>query len=232
MLYGFSQVILQGALVTLELALSSVVLAVLIGLAGAGAKLSSNRPLALVFEGYTTLIRGVPDLVLMDMYMPRFTGVEATRVLRQVAGYQSVPIVYLSSESDIGMQVEALRLGGDQFLQHLQQFLDVVEMQAGAQLEGVGAAIGGARELGGEIGHEAALGVADGRRVVHVVAQDAGIGGAVDGQRHFVTEGDEAKRVGTRMDVAEKGSGNQGHEFGTGLPAADKDALVEYLKTL
>ena len=36
MLYGFSQVILQGALVTLELALSSVVLAVLIGLAGAG----------------------------------------------------------------------------------------------------------------------------------------------------------------------------------------------------
>lgn len=49
----------------LELALSSVVLAVLIGLAGAGAKLSSNRPLALVFEGYTTLIRGVPNLVLM-----------------------------------------------------------------------------------------------------------------------------------------------------------------------
>ena len=63
MLYGFSQVIFQGALVTLELALSSVVLAVLIGLAGAGAKLSNNRPLALIFEGYTTLIRGVPDLV-------------------------------------------------------------------------------------------------------------------------------------------------------------------------
>ncbi len=35
MLYGFSGVILQGALVTLELAISSVVLAVLIGLAGA-----------------------------------------------------------------------------------------------------------------------------------------------------------------------------------------------------
>lgn len=37
MLYGFSGVILQGAIVTLELALSSVVLAVLIGLVGAGA---------------------------------------------------------------------------------------------------------------------------------------------------------------------------------------------------
>lgn len=57
-----------------------------------------------------------PDLVLMDMYMPRFNGVEATRVLRQMAAYGSLPIVYLSGESDVGMQVEALRLGGDQFL--------------------------------------------------------------------------------------------------------------------
>ena len=57
-----------------------------------------------------------PDLVLMDMYMPRLNGVEATRVLRQMSAYTALPIVYLSGESDIGMQVEALRLGGDQFL--------------------------------------------------------------------------------------------------------------------
>ena len=57
MLYGFSGVILQGALVTLELAISSVVLAVIIGLIGAGGKLSQNR--------LSGLIRGVPDLVLM-----------------------------------------------------------------------------------------------------------------------------------------------------------------------
>ena len=57
-----------------------------------------------------------PDLILMDMYMPRFNGVEATRVLRQMAAYKSLPIVYLSGETDVGMQVDALRLGGDQFL--------------------------------------------------------------------------------------------------------------------
>ena len=57
-----------------------------------------------------------PDLILMVMYMPRFNGVEATRVLRQMAAYKSLPIVYLSGETDVGMQVEALRLGGDQFL--------------------------------------------------------------------------------------------------------------------
>jgi len=57
-----------------------------------------------------------PDLILMDMHMPRFNGVEATRVLRQMSAYHSLPIVYLSGESEVAMQVEALRLGGDQFL--------------------------------------------------------------------------------------------------------------------
>lgn len=57
-----------------------------------------------------------PDIVLMDMYMPFCNGVEVTRALRQVPEYQSLPVVYLSSETDIAQQVEALRLGGDQFL--------------------------------------------------------------------------------------------------------------------
>ncbi|NLS52223.1 histidine ABC transporter permease HisQ [Hafnia alvei] len=65
MLQGYSQLILNGALVTLELAVSSVLLAVAIGLIGAAAKLSRSSVLATIFEGYTTLIRGVPDLVLM-----------------------------------------------------------------------------------------------------------------------------------------------------------------------
>jgi len=65
MFYGYSHVIIQGTLVTLELALSSVLLAVVIGLIGAGGKLSKNRIISSVFTGYTTLIRGVPDLVLM-----------------------------------------------------------------------------------------------------------------------------------------------------------------------
>ncbi|WP_261640094.1 histidine ABC transporter permease HisQ [Erwinia mallotivora] len=65
MLYGYSEVIFKGALVTLELALSSVLLAVILGLVGAAGKLSGRRPLAWIFAGYTTLIRGVPDLVLM-----------------------------------------------------------------------------------------------------------------------------------------------------------------------
>jgi hypothetical protein len=48
----------------------------------------------------------------------------------------------------------------------------------------------------------------------------------------FVSDGDEAKRVGTLFDVSRKGNGNEGHEFGTKLPQHQKDALIEYLKTL
>lgn len=57
-----------------------------------------------------------PDAILMDMYMPFCTGVEVTSALRQIPEYQSLPVIYLSSETDIVQQVEALRLGGDQFL--------------------------------------------------------------------------------------------------------------------
>lgn len=62
------------------------------------------------------LERFQPDLILMDMALPGCTGVEATRVIRQRPEYLSIPIVYLSGETNIPMQVEALRLGGDHFL--------------------------------------------------------------------------------------------------------------------
>ena len=57
-----------------------------------------------------------PDLILMDMFMPGCTGVEAARVIRQHPEFLSIPIVYLSGDSNVPLQVEALRLGGDHFL--------------------------------------------------------------------------------------------------------------------
>ena len=57
-----------------------------------------------------------PDLILMDMFLPGCTGIEAARVIRQRPEFLSIPIVYLSGDTNIPMQVEALRLGGDHFL--------------------------------------------------------------------------------------------------------------------
>jgi arginine/ornithine transport system permease protein len=65
MLHGFLPSLLEGATVTLSVALASLAVAVLLGLVGALAKLSRSRAARGVAGVYTTLIRGVPDLVLM-----------------------------------------------------------------------------------------------------------------------------------------------------------------------
>jgi diguanylate cyclase (GGDEF)-like protein len=57
-----------------------------------------------------------PDLILMDMYMPNCTGVEVARIIRQHDDFLSMPIVYLSGETNVALQVDAMRLGGDHFL--------------------------------------------------------------------------------------------------------------------
>jgi histidine transport system permease protein len=64
-LSGYLQQLLAGTVVTIELATLSLLIAFVLGLIGAAAKLSSNRWLAMVGSAYTTLIRAVPDLVLM-----------------------------------------------------------------------------------------------------------------------------------------------------------------------
>jgi len=65
MLHGFLPSLLEGAGVTLSVALASMSMAMLLGLAGAMAKLSRWRFARGLAYVYTTLIRGVPDLVLM-----------------------------------------------------------------------------------------------------------------------------------------------------------------------
>jgi histidine transport system permease protein len=64
-LEGFGPQILLGTLATLKLALWSLLIAVLIGLLGASSRLSANRWLRTLATGYTTLIRSMPDLVIM-----------------------------------------------------------------------------------------------------------------------------------------------------------------------
>jgi len=48
----------------------------------------------------------------------------------------------------------------------------------------------------------------------------------------FITEGPAAAAVGFRVDTFEQGNSNSGHTYGTQLPAAQKEDLLEYLKTL
>ena len=57
--------IIRGTWITIAVAVCSVMLAVVLGLLGAWGKLAKNK-IANWFAGaYTTIVRGIPDLVLM-----------------------------------------------------------------------------------------------------------------------------------------------------------------------
>ena len=61
--YYFS--ILHGALLTVGVSLLALLVSIVLGLLGAAAKLSGNKILVVVGTAYTTVIRGIPDLVVM-----------------------------------------------------------------------------------------------------------------------------------------------------------------------
>lgn len=104
MLFGYEMVVLQGAWVTLKLALLSVTVAMVLGLLGAGAKLSGRRGLVGVAQLYTTLVRGIPDLVLMLLiffglqiavnHVTEFFGVSQLDIDPFTAGVLTIGFIY------------------------------------------------------------------------------------------------------------------------------------------
>ncbi len=64
-LHGYFPAILEGLRSTLLFSAASLSMACLFGLIGAGAKLSNSRVANVLADAYTTLIRGLPELVLL-----------------------------------------------------------------------------------------------------------------------------------------------------------------------
>lgn len=64
-LMGYGPQILAGTWETIKLAVLSLLIAVVLGLIAATAKLSKNGLARMIAATYTTLIRGIPDLVLL-----------------------------------------------------------------------------------------------------------------------------------------------------------------------
>ncbi|MDC1073068.1 ABC transporter permease [Gammaproteobacteria bacterium] len=83
-IWEYRSLLLSGTAVTVQLALASLALSVLFGLIGAAAKLSTNRIGRRAANAYTTLIRGVPDLVLMMLLF--YGGQQIVNDLGSVTG--------------------------------------------------------------------------------------------------------------------------------------------------
>lgn len=60
--------------------------------------------------------RGQFDLILMDVRMPRMTGYEACRKLRELDITKDVPIIFLSAKGQETEVQQGLQAGADQYI--------------------------------------------------------------------------------------------------------------------
>ena len=74
--------------------------------------LSDGEELVSVLEQSETL----PDLIILDLNMPRLNGFETLRWLRSRPLYERLPVVVLTTSSLVEDQQKALQLGANGFL--------------------------------------------------------------------------------------------------------------------
>lgn len=101
-LQGYGPSIWEGTLLTINVALASLAIAVLLGIIGALAKLSGIGVLKALAQVYTTVIRGVPDLVLMLLVF--YGGQMLINQLGGMLGYEGYIDInpYIAGVSTIG----------------------------------------------------------------------------------------------------------------------------------
>jgi len=101
-LVAYIPLLLQGALVTISLAVLSLCLATFFGGLGAWGKIAGSRPMRGVVLAYTTLVRGVPDLVLILLIY--FGGQRAVNDLGALLGWDYVDVPpFLAGVLSIGL---------------------------------------------------------------------------------------------------------------------------------
>lgn len=85
-------------------------------------------------EAYHTALKEIPDLILLDVRMPRMTGYEACKKLKASKNTRDIPVVFLSakgqeSEVNEGFEAGAVEyilkpFSPDQLTQQIQSVLE------------------------------------------------------------------------------------------------------------
>ncbi|WDD92140.1 ABC transporter permease subunit [Burkholderia sp. FERM BP-3421] len=87
---GWGVALLRGAGVTLQISVGAFIVGIVLGLLGAAAKLSGVRALERIAQGYTTLCRAVPELLLILLLY--YAGTDAINLALTALGGGSVSV--------------------------------------------------------------------------------------------------------------------------------------------
>ena len=67
-------------------------------------------------EGLRLARKHHPDLVLLDIMMPRMTGTDVLRATKDEPELRGVPVIFLTARADEETEIEGLDIGADDFL--------------------------------------------------------------------------------------------------------------------
>ena len=67
-------------------------------------------------QGIAIAKESKPDLVLLDIMMPKMDGLEAVEIMRKDDDLKRMPIIFLTARSDEKTEVEGLNKGGDDYI--------------------------------------------------------------------------------------------------------------------
>lgn len=67
-------------------------------------------------EGIRLARKHSPDLIILDVMMPKMTGIEVCKVLKEDNDLKSKPVIFLTARGDEKTEIEGLEIGADDYL--------------------------------------------------------------------------------------------------------------------
>lgn len=67
-------------------------------------------------EGISKAKEHKPDLILLDIMMPKMDGLEAVEIMRKDEDLKKTPIIFLTARSDEKTEIDGLNKGGDDYI--------------------------------------------------------------------------------------------------------------------
>ena len=67
-------------------------------------------------EGFESLLREIPDLVVLDRMLPGLSGDELLRLVRRDPATRTVPVLVLTAKRERADRIEGLEMGADDYL--------------------------------------------------------------------------------------------------------------------